>query len=378
MVALFQKHYDTEVIDWLRTQGFKEVRELPHAVWVELTSRCGVACYQVGHMDSALAIRGDGRTILNLNDCDTPAVTLKRLSRKMGHFDLLLDQFSVAGWCGNPEDVQRRRMAARGLLDKFVRDVECINPDYVLPFASFVRFSHEENSYMNSAVNSLDDVAARVDRSRLLVMYPGDVWNGEQGGVGDTEVAKSKYRCDWSEVATQPLTSHDTCPMEKILDAANRRIEDMQQKYQRWVLKRVPPVSFYVTDLRRAFVANLRAGAKEVGLPEAKCVVSLASQAAWYSFAMRFGLPTLGVSGRFKINHAESAFAALKKLGAAYSSGFYTKKGPRFGVGWRLCEFWWRRRRDVVSQFLRRTNVSVTPDARRNAPNYARPPGKLY
>jgi hypothetical protein len=166
--------------------------------------------------------------------------------------------------------------------------------------------------------------------------------------------------------------------MEKILDAANRRIEDMQQKYQRWVLKRVPPVSFYVRDLRRAFVADLRAGAKEVGLPEAKCVVSLASQAAWYSFAMRFGLPTLGVSGRFKINHAESAFAALKKLGAAYSSGFYTKKGPRFGVGWRLCEFWWRRRRDVVSQFLRRTNVSVTPDARRNAPNYARPPGKLY
>jgi hypothetical protein len=154
-------------------------------------------------MDSALAIRGDGRTILNLNDCDTPAVTLRRLSRKMGHVDLLLDQFSVAGWCGNPEDVQRRRMAARGILDKFVRDVECINPDYVLPFASFVRFSHEENSYMNSAVNSLDDVAARVDRSRLLVMYPGDVWNGEQGGVGDSEVAKSKYRRDWSEVATQ-------------------------------------------------------------------------------------------------------------------------------------------------------------------------------
>jgi hypothetical protein len=29
---------------------------------------------------------------------------------------------------------------------------------------------------------------------------------------------------------------------------------------------------------------------------------AVASQAAWYTFAMRFGLPTLGVSGRFKIN----------------------------------------------------------------------------
>jgi UDP-MurNAc hydroxylase len=50
-VALFQKH--TKVIEWIRTQGFKEVHELPHALWVELSSRCRVACYQVGHMDSA-------------------------------------------------------------------------------------------------------------------------------------------------------------------------------------------------------------------------------------------------------------------------------------------------------------------------------------
>ncbi|MGY4496164.1 hypothetical protein ACVWYH_000091 [Bradyrhizobium sp. GM24.11] len=351
---MFQKHYDTEVIDWVRTQGFKEVRELPHAKWIELSSRCRVACHQVGHMDSALAIRGEGRTILNLNDCDTPAVTLRRLARKMGHVDLLLDQFSVAGWCGNPEDVQRRRAAAGEVIRKFVRDVECINPDYILPFASFVRFSHQENSYMNSSVNSLDDIAARVDRSRLLVMYPEDVWNCAQGCVSGSEAAKSKYRRDWSDVAAQPLRSHETCAMEKILDAANRRIEDMQRKYQRWVLGRVPLVSFYVTDLGRAFVVDLRGGAKEVELPEPKCVVSLASQAAWYTFATRFGLPTLGVSGRFKINHSETALKALKKLGAAYSSGFYTKKAPRFGMGWRLCEFWWRRRRDVVPQFLAR------------------------
>jgi hypothetical protein len=113
-------------------------------------------------------------------------------------------------------------------------------------------------------------------------------------------------------------------------------------------------VSFYVTDLGQAFVVDLRAGAKEVELSEAKCIVSLASQAAWYTFAMRFGLPTLGVSGRFKINHSEGAFAALKKFGAAYSSGFYARKAPRFGMGWRLFEFWWRRRNDVVPQFLQR------------------------
>jgi hypothetical protein len=305
-------------------------------------------------MDSALAIRAEGRTILNLNDCDMPAATLNRLARDVGRVDLLLDQFSVAGWCGNPQDIERRRAAAGDVLNKFVRDFECINPDYVLPFASFVRFSHQENAYMNSCVNSLDDVAAKVSSSRLLIMYPGDVWNAEKDVIARSGIAKSKYRRDWSQLAIEPLRSHEPCSMEKILAAANRRIADMQQKYQRWVLARVPPVSFYVTDLARAFVVDLRAGAKEVELSEAKCMVSLGSQAAWYTFTMRFGLPTLGVSGRYKINHSEGAFAALKKLGSAYSSGFYSKKAPRFGVGWRLCEFWWRRRRDLVSQFVRR------------------------
>lgn len=365
MVALFQKHYDPEVIDWIRTQGFREVRELPHGVWVDLSSSCRVACHQVGHMDSALAIRGAGRTILNLNDCDVPAGTLKALAKELGPVDLLLDQFSVAGWCGNPEELERRRDAARGVLNKFLRDVSVINPKYVLPFASFVRFSHEENSYLNSAVNTIDDVASKVDQNRLLVMYPGDVWTDEIHGVGDSEIAKAKYRHDWSEVGRQPLKSHEQNSMAKILDAANRRVQDMQQKYQRWILRRVPPVSFYVTDLGQAFVVDLSEGAKEVDLSEKQCMVVLGSQAAWYTFAMRFGLPTLGVSGRFKINHSERAFAMLKKLGSVYSSGFYTRKAPRFGFGWRLFEFWWRRRRDVVSQFIRR--VPMFEDGRAQA-----------
>ena len=354
IVALFQKHYDTEVIDWIRTQGFKDVRELPHGVWVELSPSCRIACYQVGHMDSALVIRSEDRTIVNLNDCDMPKMTLKRLAKNLGHVDLLLDQFSVAGWCGNPEDIARRSAAARGVLDKFLRDDSVISPKYVLPFASFVRFSHEENSYLNSSVNSLEDVACKVDKSRLLVMYPGDVWSGEDRVVESSEIAKAQYRRDWLEVAKQPLKSHEPTPMAKILDAANQRIQDMREKYHHWILRRVPAVSFYVADLGRAFVVDLSEGAKEIDLSEAQCVVSLGSQAAWYAFAMRFGLPTLGVSARFKINHSEPAFVMLKKLGSAYSSGFYTKKPPRFGLGWRLCEFWWRRRHDVVSQFLRR------------------------
>jgi UDP-MurNAc hydroxylase len=354
IVMLFQKHYDTEIRDWLRAQGFQEVREMPHAKWVDLSPGFQVACYQVGHMDSALAIKSQKHTILNLNDCETPIPTLKRLKRQLGHVDLLLDQFSIAGWPGNPQDVELRRARARHVLDNFIRDIQQIDPDYVLPFASFVRFSHKENAYINSIVNTLDDVAANVDGDKLLVMYPGDAW--ELGGdpFNGTAAAMDKYRRGWGVVGEQQLRSHETYEMKRIIDAANERIDEFQSNYQRFILRRVPPVTFYVTDLGSAFRVNLSSRAEEVKIPEKDCVVSLSSQAAWYTFAMRFGLPSLGVSGRFTINHSERDFARLKKLGSAYSSGFYTKKLPRFGVKPRLFEFWWRRRHDIFSQFFRR------------------------
>jgi UDP-MurNAc hydroxylase len=354
IVVLFQRHYDTEIVDWLKDQGFREVREMPHGLWMAISPELQVACYQVGHIDSALAIASPKYTVLNLNDCDTPVSTLKRLKRQLGHVTLLLDQFSIAGWPGNPKDVDRRRAAARHVLDNFVRDIAYINPDFVLPFASFVRFSHQENAYMNTEVNTLDDVAARVDRDKLLVMYPGDSWEFDNDLFHQTAAAMGKYRRDWMSVGEQPLVSHEKHEMRRILGAANDRIKEFQSKYHRFVLRRVPPITFYVRDLSRAFQVDVSSQAVEINIPEKDCVVSLSSQAAWYTFAMRFGLPTLGVSGRFTINHSEQAFARLKKLGSAYSSGFYTRKLPRFGVKMRLLEFWWRRRHDILPQFVQR------------------------
>ena len=52
-----------------------------------------------------------------------------------------------------------------------------------------------------------------------------------------------------------------------------------------------------MTDLDRAFVVDLLSGAKEVDLPAKECMVALGSQAAWYTFAMRFGLQLWGSRG---------------------------------------------------------------------------------
>ena len=244
--------------------------------------------------------------------------------------DVLLDQFSIAGWPGNPQDVDRRRSAARQVMANFVRDIQYLNPDLVVPFASFVRFSHKENAYMNSIVNTLDDVAANIDGDKLLIMYPGDAWELSGDRFNGTAAAMDKYRRGWAMVGEQQLRSHETYGMNQILEAANKRIEEFQSKYQRFVLRRVPPVTFYVTDLGSAFRVNLLSQAEEVKIPETDCVVSLSSQAAWYTFAMRFGLPSLGVSGRFTINHSERAFARLEEAWGCVFLWFLHEEAPTF------------------------------------------------
>src|SRR6202171_490726 len=85
--------------------------------------------------------------------------------------------------------------------------------------------------------------------------------------------------------------------------------------------------------------------------------VRLSSQALWYSFAFRWGLPTLGSSARFTLQGPEGAFRRLKKLGSLYSSGLYTRKGTGGDKGvssWALIAYLWQRRGDLYSQFLRR------------------------
>jgi hypothetical protein len=276
-------------------------------------------------MDSVLATKSQKHTILNLKDCETSISALKRLKGQPGHVDLLLDQFSTSGCPGNPHDVGQRRAAAHHVLDNFVRDIHTSTRTSLCRL--LVLFGFGIRKTRTSIPLSIPHAeATNVTGDKLVVMYPGDACELEGDRFSGTTAATDKYRCDWAMVGEQELRSHETYGMKRILQTANKHIEECKSKYQRFVLRRVPPVTFYVSDLGSAFRVNVLSRAEEVKIPEKDCLVSLSSQSAWYTFPVRFGLPSLGVSGRFTINHSEQALTPLKKLEAAYSSGLYTKK----------------------------------------------------
>jgi UDP-MurNAc hydroxylase len=360
ITVLFQRHISPVVVDFLRSLDFRDVVELPHARFVSISDTVDVYCRQIGHSDSCLAMRSNGTVILNLNDCQTPASTLASLRKDVGPVHLLLDQFSIAGWAGNPAHRQRKQAAARRVLDLLCLDVQALDPHWILPFASFVRFCHPMNSHMNDDINTIDDVVARVGRDRLVVMYPGDQWDLSSSFAG-TDAAIEKYRSAFNQVGQMPLVTPRPASFESILSAADSQSAQLLQAYHRPLLRYVPPVRFFVTDLKRAFVFDLRKGVRETFEDEAGCDVSIDSQAAWYTFAHRWGLPTLGVSGCYTINRDEMAFRRLKKLGSAFAAGIYTRDGTR-GVlrcllNQRRSEYLWTRRRDLMSQFVDRVQI---------------------
>jgi hypothetical protein len=352
ITALFQKYYSEEIKKILTALGFKEVIELPRARFFPLAPDVWVYCRQVGHLDSSLAVRAEGKVVLNVNDCDLPASTMRSMRRELGALDVLLDQFSIAGWPGNADEPRRKEQSRQRMLRKLIQDIEILEPRYVIPFASFIRFCHQENAHMNLHVNSVDDVARHVDASRLVVMYPGDVWDLDAPFPG-TQRAMQRYREDFGRIKDLPLKRHDVVPMEKIVATVDKRLRDMRLRYQGLLLRWFPPVTFYLEDLQRAFEVDVRRGIREIAVPRSACMVRLSSQAMWHTFAYRWGLPTLGVSGRMSLDTRERPFRRLKKLGALYSSKIFTRE-PASVLNRRLLGYLWERRGDLYSQYLRR------------------------
>jgi UDP-MurNAc hydroxylase len=359
ITALYQRHWSPEVVTFLRGLGFASVVELSHGDPVVLGDEVEVTLFQVGHEDSALLVRTPSFTALDLNDCKPTAAALGRLAQQVGRVDLLLDQFSIAGWPGNPDDTERLAAAGRRTLDQLREHVDRLQPHWVLPYASFVRFSHEENAFMNRAVNGIDEVVRVVGRERLVVMYPGDEWDTAGGApFAGTDDAVARYRKDQAAIAELPVTTSAPRTFDEIVAAARDRLADLHRAYHAVLLRRVRPVVFHVTDLGRSLLFDPGAGlAYEVAPGAGECVVEVGSQAAWYTFAHRWGLTTLLISGRFRLRGDESRFRRLKQLGAVYSGGMYSRGAVRTVASPRVLGQVRRRWRNLWSDFAARAGA---------------------
>jgi hypothetical protein len=120
VTVLFQKNNSRKMFTAFERLGFPRHRPLTHRETVALSRGTEVYCYQEGAADSCLAVRSGGQTIVNVNDAEVRKADCELIVRDVGRCDVVLNQFSIAGYGGHLDHHGRLRALADGILGNMV------------------------------------------------------------------------------------------------------------------------------------------------------------------------------------------------------------------------------------------------------------------
>ncbi|MCW3116014.1 MAG: hypothetical protein JWM28_96, partial [Chitinophagaceae bacterium] len=322
ITILFQETKDKKVVNWCREKGFKEVIELSRNVYYRLGDDFELMNSPYLYDDSWLFIKTSEKTILNINDCvvstEEQAISIKNIINT--RVDVLFTQFSYASYYGNKEDVASRKLAAQEKIEENKVQIKVFDPAIVVPFASYVWHSHEENYYMNDEVNKIDKVFdfLKTTSAKPIVLYPGEVldFNTEH----DSQNSVNRYMADYDRVLSmQPVLRKATkIPVEELTATANEMSSKVIGKYGKLYfktkLRTLQPLVVYLPDhdltVSFSFLDGLHVLKSKTPFD-----ISMSSEVLNFGLKFDFGFGSTFVNGRLQTG-SEAGFDKFK----AYNS----------------------------------------------------------
>ena len=181
ITILFQKTADQKVKYFCQKLGF-EVLELEPLQFYHLKGKVQITCGIEGGFDSWLSVSYKNKTLLNINDCRLETKEdLSPVKKLLGDIDVLMTQFSWANWVGNKGDNRAVEISRNTVHAKNDAQIKILDPKFVIPFASFAWFSHEENCFCNNDAITVEEFSNRYSNRKVITMYLGDEWKvGEE------------------------------------------------------------------------------------------------------------------------------------------------------------------------------------------------------
>jgi len=325
LVVIYQKTRDRKVLDYCEQLGFKTKTLIPFK-WMELATDFRVLCGTSFFVDSWLLVENEGKKILNLNDCviDTQPKA-KAIFRKTGIVDVLLSQFSYASWISNAEELEARKKAGDARLQRLALQISTFRPTFIIPFASFVYFSHAENQFLNNGANHVDRVYAFLSglhSAQPVVLYPGEGWT--VGDAHDNGGSLERYNSDYLQ--QKVLHNSQSVPLHELESLATQYCLRLRKKNSPWLLKLMgsrlvglfKPIRIRLNDLEIAVEFDLDKGLRlaELGSSGPIPAIELHSESLAYLLRFEWGFDTLRVNGRFRANRPEYG-AAVRTLSVA-------------------------------------------------------------
>lgn len=335
VTVLFQKTKDRRVVDFCERLGFP-CMELEDCERVSLGGGLEIQCGQVLFFDSWACFFADGKKILNVNDCCVDGgVSADAIKRWTGEVDVLLTQFSYAAWKGGPNDLAMRQASAAQKLRVVREQVRAFRPQYTIPFASYVYFSHEENRYLNDGVNRPHAAYEAIETSGSvpIVMRPGQIW--ELGDAWNNPEVLAYYNDIYDEIpqrtyhpAGDSLSGAEICDLSRVYVDRMRKQNDfrMIRLAQRSKIGGFfQPLKIHLHDLDQCFEFNICSGLRPIDGQTHD--VSMHSESLAFVFKHDFGFDTLSVNGRF-----QCSLAGFTKMAKTFAIGPLNSTGRSVGV----------------------------------------------
>jgi hypothetical protein len=248
------------------------------------------------------------------------------------------------------ETYSARREQAKRKYDQISTQIQHLAPKYLIPFASFIYFCHEDNFYMNDAVNRIDEVYDHLCQHSAvtpIVLYPGDNW--VVGEEHDSSKSVGRYLDDCENIK-EPLVLSKLVDAETIMRSAeefHKRLTDRVAYLN--LLKAVHfvrPLRIYLTDHERAYQLDLGSFVELPGVEKNECGITMSSETLDFCLKFDYGFNTTAVNGKFHIldQRALQSFNTFTTLGDAMNHGRVTwgslVKRTQRRIGTRLRSMW--------------------------------------
>ncbi len=301
IVVLYHETIDKKVIRYCESLGFKAQIELRDGTWLPLSPQLSVLCGTWFDRDSWLAMRTPDGTILNVNDCVIDSGAFARsIAKQTGPVRVLMTQFSYAEYHGNVDNPQARRASAEEKLRRIALQTRVFDPEYVVPFASYIYWCHADNFHMNDEINHVIDVGRFIEselQRAPVVLYPGDTWR--VGEANDWMNAARRYESDLTQrLNAGPDNPAEPVPLEALCKHGDAYLNRLRKHNPLVRFVHLSPTVVDVTDLD----CRLRVSESgvEVVSSEVPADIRMRSDSLLFCLRTPWGSNALRVNGRFE------------------------------------------------------------------------------
>jgi UDP-MurNAc hydroxylase len=339
---IFQETRDQRVVKFLKSLKLTVI-EAKKNEWIELDAHIHIQIFPVGAIDSTFLMRTSENYFINTNDCELSSFDGKKILNEMetGKQIVLLHQFSYAAWRANSEWMKK---AGKYKLKKLLELNQLFNASLLVPFASFIYFSHEENFNLNRDVNKPKIVSNFLNNNNIihsfLNIYPNKYLVSSLINNHDYLIDANKRGLGfWDDLYNDlypkhsPSSNTDSISEVEIAECLKR----IRCSNNILLMRFINIISFnlifgeskiFIKDLNQVYSLSF-ISIKKITESRATCAIEISFDSFILIIRQVYGLDTLSVNGRL----SEINPNGFRKF--IYSMGFLTLNSSGYGIRFR-------------------------------------------